>query len=129
MEGDLVNLTVVNNHSTSHHWYRIHAPLHDGYVIKDYTIGGTNYSSLTFTNASYSDDGGKYVFSASNDCGHSNVSVQLDIKKPGMCACMCVCVCVCGMCMRACVCVFPGAGLANQQKGYLLLISYSASRG
>ena len=85
MEGGSVNLTVVNNHSTTSHWYRIHAPLPDDHVIHNYNIGGTNYSSLIFTNASYSDDGGIYVFSGSNNCGDSNVSVDLNIKKPGMC--------------------------------------------
>ena len=84
MEGGSVNLTVVNNHSTTSHWYRIHAPLPGGHVIHNYNIGGTNYSSLIFTNASYSDDGGVYVFSGSNNCGHSNVSVDLNIMRPGM---------------------------------------------
>ena len=83
MEGGSVNLTVINNHSITSHWHRTHAPLPDGHVIKYYTIGGTNYSSLTFSNASYSNDGGEYVFGGSNDCGDSDVSVNLNIKKPG----------------------------------------------
>ncbi|XP_065885168.1 uncharacterized protein [Dysidea avara] len=82
MEGGSVNLTVINNHSITSHWHRTHAPLPDGHVIKYYTIGGTNYSSLTFSNASYSNDGGEYVFGGSNDCGDSDVSVNLNIKKP-----------------------------------------------
>ncbi|XP_065885161.1 uncharacterized protein [Dysidea avara] len=81
MEEGSVNLTVVNNHSITSNWHRTHAPLPDDHVIKYYTIGATNYSSLTFSNASYSDDGGEYVFSGSNDCGDSDVSVNLNIKK------------------------------------------------
>ena len=92
MEEGSVNLTVVNNHSITSNWHRTHAPLPDDHVIKYYTIGATNYSSLTFSNASYSDDGGEYVFSGSNDCGDSDVSVNLNIKKRGKVVCTSICV-------------------------------------
>ena len=114
MEGGSVNLTVVNNHSITSYWHRTHAPLPDGHMVHNYAIGETNYSSLTFSNASYSDDGGEYVFSGSNECGDSDVSVNLNIKKPGnvcVCVCACVCVCVCvrvcaSVCVCVCVCVY-----------------------
>lgn len=80
-----VNLTVevTSNISLTNTptWLRINARLPKDSHTVHYFQDGNNYTTLIINKASYTTDGGVYFLSTSNQCGPSNVSVDLNIKK------------------------------------------------
>ena len=70
-------------------WSRFHAPLNDSgrAFIFNFTSGGSQYSSLVIHDLSISYDSGNYTYCASNKCGESCVSGNLNVL-PGVFVCM-----------------------------------------
>jgi len=62
-------------------WSRDNADLPNDSYVMNYTKEGNNYTSLIIEKASYHNDEGIYYLTASNQCGTSTVSVDLDIVK------------------------------------------------
>ena len=78
-----VQITTNSSLTSSPTWSRPEANLPDDSHTMSYSKDGNDYTTLIIDRASYSDDGGMYIASATNQCGTSNLSVVLNIYKKG----------------------------------------------